>query len=57
MPKKFYVIFEGHQPGIYNSWPECSKYTKDFIKPVFRGYETEDEAKKAYKEYFMKNMK
>jgi ribonuclease HI len=28
--KKFYVVWVGHNPGVYNSWDECQAQVKGF---------------------------
>nr|WP_256497984.1 RNase H1/viroplasmin domain-containing protein [Sinobaca sp. H24] len=27
---KFYVVWKGRKPGIYNTWPECQKQVKGY---------------------------
>ncbi len=46
--KKAYVVFKGRKPGIYKTWAECKAQVDGFSGPVFRGYETMEEAEKAY---------
>ncbi len=46
--KKAYVVFKGRKPGIYKSWDECRAQVDGYSGPVFRGYESMEEAEKAY---------
>ena len=50
MPKasKFYVVWSGHKPGIYESWDECQKQIKNYPNAKFKGYPTRNEAEKAF---------
>ena len=27
---KYYVVWEGHNPGVYNSWEECKKQIQNY---------------------------
>lgn len=49
MAKKFYVIWEGHKPGIYTSWDEAQKQIKGFKGAKFRSFENKQEAEWAFK--------
>lgn len=40
----FYAVAKGHKIGIYNTWDECKQNTTDFINPIFKKFETEQEA-------------
>ncbi|KZE81936.1 ribonuclease H [Paenibacillus elgii] len=42
---KYYVVWEGRQPGIYKSWAECQAQTNGFPQAKFKAYESEAEAK------------
>ncbi|TVY10248.1 ribonuclease H [Paenibacillus cremeus] len=44
---KFYVVWEGRQPGVYRSWAECQAQTNGFPQAKFKAYESEAEAKSA----------
>ncbi len=46
--KKAYVVFKGRKPGIYKTWAECKAQVDGFSGPVFRGYESMEEAEKAF---------
>lgn len=53
--QKYYVVWEGRQPGIYTSWPECQKQTAGFKQAKFKSYSSREEAERAYKEGWKKH--
>lgn len=50
--QKFYVVWEGVNPGIYESWTDCQLQTKGYAGAKFRSYDTREEAEQAYSEPF-----
>lgn len=44
---KYYVVWEGRQPGVYTTWAECQAQTNGFPQAKFKSYESEAEAKAA----------
>lgn len=48
--QKYYVVWKGHQPGIYNSWDECQVQTKGFATPLFKSFDSKEEATLAYRD-------
>ena len=48
--KKFYVVWEGHTPGIYTSWDETQRQTAGFPGAKFKSFKTRAEAEKAFKD-------
>lgn len=44
MAKKYYVVKVGRTPGIYFNWEDCKKMVEGYPKPVYRGFETLEEA-------------
>lgn len=50
MPKanKFYVVWSGQKPGIYDSWDECQKQIKNYPNAMFKGFPTRIAAEKAF---------
>lgn len=44
MSQKFYAVKIGHQPGIYTNWVECKKSIDGYSGPVFRKFDTIEEA-------------
>ncbi|GAA4109021.1 ribonuclease H family protein [Aquimarina addita] len=46
--KKFYVVWQGHEPGIYNTWADCQVAVKGYAGAKFKSFETLAIAKKAF---------
>lgn len=57
---KFYVVWKGKQPGIYNSWNEC-KTQVEGVSAKYMGFPTKAEAEfafsKGYEEFYGKKGK
>lgn len=52
---KYYVIWEGHKPGIYTNWGECQKLVSGYKDAKFKSYTSKQEAEKAYAEGWKKH--
>lgn len=48
---KYYVVFKGHNPGVYDNWDEVNEQTKGFPGALFKGFSTSEEAAAAYRNY------
>ncbi len=46
--QKFYVVWKGHQTGIFRTWRECQAHTRGFGQSRYRSFKTFDEAKAAF---------
>nr|NQU89079.1 viroplasmin family protein [Bacteroidota bacterium] len=46
---KFYVVWKGVKPGIYNTWAECQQQIKGFEEARYMSFPNEGQAKVAYK--------
>lgn len=46
--KKFYVVWQGHEPGIYDSWQECQRQIKNFPDAKYKAFPTQAAAEDAY---------
>lgn len=46
--KKFYVVWNGNNPGIYDSWDKCQQQIKGFANVLFKSFSTLSEAEAAY---------
>lgn len=44
---KFFVVWEGKEPGIYRSWEECKRQIHGFEGAIYKGFATEVEAREA----------
>lgn len=47
--KKYYVVWEGLAPGIYDSWEECQLQTTNYKGARFKSFPTLEEATEAYR--------
>lgn len=45
---KFYVVWEGHTPGVYHTWADCQRQTSGYADAKFRSFESLAEAEQAY---------
>ncbi|HOY19814.1 MAG TPA: ribonuclease H family protein [Haliscomenobacter sp.] len=48
--KKYYVVWTGAKPGIYESWVECQAQINGFPGARYKSYESKAEAEKAFKQ-------
>lgn len=48
---KYYVVFRGHNPGVYDNWDEVKEQTNGFPGALFKGYTTSEEATEAYRNF------
>lgn len=58
---KFFVVWDGKEPGIYASWAECKRQVDGYGGALYKGFATEAEARQAflspYWDYIGKNAK
>lgn len=48
---KYYVVFRGHNPGVYDNWDEVKEQTNGFPGALFKGFSSSQEASEAYRNY------
>lgn len=46
--KKYYVVWQGNQPGIYDSWTDCQLQIKGFPNAKYKAFKSKEEAEAAY---------
>ncbi len=46
--QKFYVVWEGVEPGIYKTWSECQLQIKGYPNAKYKSYKTMAEAESAF---------
>lgn len=46
--KRYYVVWNGVEPGIYNSWSECETQIKGVKQALYKSFATKGEAERAY---------
>lgn len=49
---KFYVVWQGHNPGVYNSWSECLAQTKGYPNAKYKSFPTQAAAESAFNSGF-----
>ena len=45
---KYYVVWEGHQTGIFDTWDKCKKQVDGYTGAKYMSFTTLEEAKKAF---------
>lgn len=50
--QKYYVIWEGHQKGIFDNWAETEKQIKGFAGAQYKSFDSRDEAYAASKKSY-----
>lgn len=46
--KKYYVVWKGVEPGVYDSWPACQAQIKGFPGAQYKSFSSKEEAEDAY---------
>lgn len=46
--QKYYVVWKGRVPGVYDSWAECSAQVHEFNSAKYKSYPTKEEADNAF---------
>ena len=47
--KKYYTVWKGHHPGIFESWDDCKAQIKNFEGDQYKSFDTFEAAKQALK--------
>ena len=47
---KFYVVWQGHEPGVYKSWGDCQKQISGFSGAKYKSFGSMAQAEKAFTE-------
>lgn len=45
---KFYVVWKGHEPGVYKTWAECQKQISGFSGAMYKSFGSLAAAEKAF---------
>lgn len=53
---KYYVVWVGHEPGIYHSWAECQAQVNGVPQAKYKSYESQAEAQEAFKRGWQKSL-
>lgn len=46
--QKYYVVWQGHEPGIYNSWTDCQLQIKNYPGAKYKSFSSRAEAEAAF---------
>ncbi len=49
MSRKFYVVWKGFSPGIYDSWEECKLQVTGFPGAEYKSFDSQEAATRAYR--------
>jgi len=52
--QKFYVVWEGHKPGVYTSWDDCKRQVDGVAGAKYKSFESRLEADNAFKSNYWK---
>jgi len=55
--QKYYVVWDGHNPGIYDSWTECQLQIKGYAGAKYKSFKTKSEATEAYRGAYQDHIK
>lgn len=47
--RKFYVVWEGREPGVYDNWEDCQAQVEGFPGAKYKSFKSQDEAVMAYR--------
>lgn len=47
--RKFYVVWVGNSPGVYDSWEECKLQTANYPGARYKSFDSQEEAIMAYR--------
>ena len=48
--KKYYVVWQGRETGVFDSWEECRKQIDGYPGAVYKSFDTREQALKAWQE-------
>lgn len=52
--QKYYVVWEGRKPGIYDNWDDCKAQVQGFADAKYKSFESREEAKTAFASNYWK---
>jgi len=50
--KKYYVVWKGLKPGVYDNWEECQAQIKGFNGAVYKSFTSKEQALKAFEQNY-----
>ncbi|MBP1645941.1 MAG: ribonuclease H-related protein [Bacteroidetes bacterium] len=54
--QKYYVVWQGHKKGVFESWQECQEQIKGFPQAQYKSFSNKIEAEFAFKEKAEKHL-
>jgi ribonuclease HI len=51
--KKWYVVYRGRVPGVYDEWEHCSEQVTSFSGNSYKGYKSREEAEVRWMNYLL----
>ncbi len=55
--QKYYVVWQGRQPGVYLTWDDCQSQVRGFEQAKFKSFDRLADAEAAFLESFAKHIK
>lgn len=55
--KKYYVVWQGKETGIFDSWDKCQELVEGFAGAKYKAFESHEEAEKAFKSNYWQVVK
>ncbi len=55
--KKFYVVWQGQTPGVYDTWEKCLLQVKSFPNAKYKSFSSKNEAEEAFQNVFEPKVK
>lgn len=49
--RKFYVVWEGRQPGVYDDWEDALEQVENFPGAKYKSFKSQEEAVNAFRKY------
>ena len=46
--QKYYVVWQGHTPGIFSSWEQCQAQVKNYPNAIYKSFASKEEAEEAF---------
>ena len=47
--KKYYVVWNGKETGVYDSWKECERRIRNFPGAIYKAFSNREEAERAFR--------
>ena len=55
--QKYYVVWSGKKPGVYDNWNDCKQQVYQFENAKYKSFESRGEAETAFKQGYEKYYK